>query len=266
MQNRFIALFVTFLILTACVTPSNTPEPTATQTPYVPSLPTLSPESIHPGQSAYSFLTSNGEEVRYILYLPEKYNLDMEWPTFVFLHGTGEVGTNINLLMGKTLPNYVDTTMEFPFIVVSPQLPSGLWLKYIDPVNELLDHLIEILPIDPHRLYATGYSAGGYGTWKFALNYPDRFAAIAPIAGGASLTADPVPDNICVLKELPIWVFHGEADEGVPYEVNSEVAEALEKCGSTVKFTLYPDTNHLDTWLKAYADPALFTWFLEQSK
>ena len=133
-------------------------------------------------------------------------------------------------------------------------------------MDELLTHLSETIAVDTNRLYLTGLSRGAYGVWQYALKYPDRFAAIAPVAGGASLSSNPVPDAICTLKNLPIWVFHGEADKVISPKLDSAVVTALESCGSDIKFTLYPNADHPDTWILAYADSALFEWFLEHSK
>lgn len=273
MKNHLVTFCIALALLAACAPatepppppqpPTNTPEPAVTE--YIPTHPVLSLDSLQSGQTPYAFLSSSGVEVRYLLFLPDNYDPTVEWPIIIFLHGTGGIGMNINLIMNKTLPNYVEELPDFPFIVVSPQLPKGGWRSLIDPIDELLDHLIEVLPVDVDHLYLTGLSAGGYGTWKYALKYPDRFAAIAPIAGGASLTTDPVPEDVCKLKDLPIWVFHGEADKVIPPEMNIEVVDALESCGANVNITLYPDTGH-DAWTPTYTNPAFYEWLLQHSK
>ena len=201
------------------------------------------------------------------MYLPDNLDSQEEWPLILFFHGQGGTGYNLEKLFKEGgLPEKLEADKEFPFVVISPQLPSGLWTSYIDNVDEFLTHLSETLPVDTNRLYLTGLSRGAHGVWQYALKYPDRFAAIAPIAGGASLSSNPVPDDICTLKNLPIWVFHGEADTVVSPELDSAVVTALESCGGDIAFTLYPNANHPDTWIIAYADLALFEWFLEHSK
>ncbi|MEN8242827.1 MAG: alpha/beta hydrolase-fold protein [Chloroflexota bacterium] len=238
---------------------SSTIEPTT--------FPALSEDTIESGQHAHSYLTTTGEEIKYLLYIPENYDQKENWPLIVFFHGYGAYGGNLDLLIKQGgLPAFLEDNQNFEFVVLSPQLPSGRWGKYINPVDELLDHLNNTLSIDPNRYYLTGLSLGALGTWQYALEYPDRFAAIAPIAGGVSFSDPPVPDNICTLKELSIWVFHGDADTTISPDSDKAVVAELEACGADIKFTLYPDTDHAETWPLAYGDPSLYEWFLGISK
>ena len=122
-------------------------------------------------------------------------------------------------------------------------------------------HLIEDLEknyrVDPHRIYVTGLSMGGYGTWDLATKYPGKFAAIAPICGGgkAWLAARK-------LNHLPIWVFHGAKDQAVPFAESQEMVDALRNQGNTaVKFTVYPEAGH-DSWTESYDNQDLYTWLL----
>ena len=271
MKTILYFLVILSALLQACTpAPTNPIEALAPVTPTeIPptSFPAITAVSLQTGQHPYSYLTSSGEEVRYLLYLPSNLDSQEEWPLILFLHGAGGTGHNIEKLFKEGgLPDRLETDKEFPFIAISPQLPSGLWPSYIDNVDELLTHLSETFTVDTNRLYLTGLSRGGYGTWQYALKYPERFAAIAPIAGGATLSSNPVPDAICILKDLPIWVFHGEADTVVSPELDIAVVTALESCGSDIKFTLYPNAGHQDTWILAYGDSVLFEWFLEHSK
>lgn len=272
-----IILFFLFisLLLSACTPatspPSNTPQADENNpTPTIAStaFPAASAGTIEPGQHPHSYLASTGEEIRYLLYMPENYDSKTDWPLIVFLHGAGAHGTNIDLLTSERgLPFLLEDDPDFEFIVLSPQLPSGRWGKYIDPVDELVVHLSDTLSIDTSRLYLTGLSLGGLGAWQYALDYPDRFAALAPVAGAASVSSssDPVPDNICSLSNLPVWIFHGEEDISISPDLNEAVVSELEACGGNVKFTLYPGTNHMETFPLTYADPALYAWFLEQT-
>ena|SRR5215216_5052083 len=242
------------------VTPTNTQVPSATP------LSTIAVDSIQPGQHPYAFQSSSGIEVRFLLYLPENYDPDQQWPLILFLHGRGELGTDIELIKAQPLPKLLETQSNFPFIVVSPQLPSGDWSHYIDPVDELLTHLEATLPIDSSRLYLTGLSLGGSGVWNYALRYSDRFTSIAPIAGWYIYQSKQVPEDICKLSKLPIWVFHGSEDTIIePYQ-SQVLVDALMACGSDVKFTLYPNAEHDIAWINAYNDPALYEWFLAHSK
>jgi predicted peptidase len=238
--------------------------PTSTIAPTT--FPAVAKDTIEPGQHPHSYLATTGEEIKYLLYLPVDYDQKEDWPLIVFLHGWGAYD-NLDLLIEQGgLPAFLVDNENFEFIVVSPQLPSGRWGKYINPVDELLDHLSDTLPIDPNRFYLTGLSLGALGTWQYAFEYPHRFAAIAPIAGAVTFSSETVPENICLLSEIPTWVFHGEEDIAISPDLDMAVVADLEACGADVKLTLYPDIDHLGTWPLAYADPALYEWFLEKSK
>jgi predicted peptidase len=239
---------------------------TSTQIPSKTLLPAVAIDSLEPGQHPYVFQSNSGMEVRFLLYLPENYDPQQQWPLILFLHGRGERGRDIDLIKAQPLPKLLETQSSFPFIVVSPQLPSGEWSNYIDPIDELLTHLEATLPIDSSRLYLTGLSMGGFGVWNYALRYPDRFSAIAPIAGGYMYESEQVPDDICKLNKLPIWVFHGGRDTVIEPYHSQVLVDALLACGSDVKLTLYPNAEHDIAWINAYNDPALYEWFLAHTK
>lgn len=153
-------------------------------------------------------------------------------------------------------------------MVISPQAPSGSWAKYHEPMDELIEFLDESLSIDPKAQFLTGLSTGAIATWQWVLALPDRFAGAAMVAGGPSLNAsDPVPENICLLKDLPVWTAHSEADQQVPIESIRAAVTALEECGSTVvRFTTYNDLSHIDSISTAFAGPELYDWMLELTK
>jgi predicted peptidase len=207
-------------------------------------------------------------EVNYLLYLPGDYAKDphQKWPLILFLHGSGERGSDLELLKKQPLPKTLDQQKDFPFVVLSPQLPlaMGNWSAWIDPVNILLDQIQATTSVDTQRVYLTGLSMGGFGAWEFALRYPRRFAAIVPIAGGFRHQSNATPENICDLTELPVWVFHGARDINVVPRQSKDMVDALKACGGNVKFTLYPDADHAASWTRAYADPELYKWLLEQ--
>ena len=237
--------------------------PTPTKAPTKTPLAPVSLELVNPGQHAYVFQPKDGPSLKYWLYLPENFDSSISWPLILFLHGSDERGTTIERVKTQGLPELLDSQKDIPFIVVSPQLDSGWWSKRTVAMNELLDHLQQVLPVAPNQIYLTGISLGGFGTLDYALQYPDRFAAIVPIAGGYGEQA---PDNICILKDLPIWVFHGDSDTQVDPFYSQILVDALQACDGNIKFTLYPDTSHISTWDKAYADTALYEWLLEQKK
>jgi predicted peptidase len=207
-------------------------------------------------------------EVNYLLYLPGDYGKDpqQKWPLILFLHGSGERGSDLELLKRQPLPKTLDQQKNFPFIVLSPQLPleMGNWSEWIDPLEGLVDQIQAAYSIDTRRVYLTGLSMGGFGTWEFALRYPRRFAAIVPIAGGYRFQSHAIPENICDLKDLPVWVFHGAQDVNVLPSQAEEMVKALEGCGGKVRFTLYPDADHSVSWTRAYANPDVYEWLLEK--
>ncbi|MDP4282601.1 MAG: prolyl oligopeptidase family serine peptidase, partial [Bacteroidota bacterium] len=195
----------------------------------------------------------------FLLFLPENYGkVNKKWPLIIFLHGSGERGNNLELVKKHGPPKIVEKQPDFPFIVVSPQIAEYSGWSSIE-LNALLDDVIAHLSVDIDRIYLTGLSMGGFGTWSFAIDYPDRFAAIAPISGGGD------SDRVCQLKNMPVWVFHGAKDNVVPIERDKEMVDALKECGGNVKFTIYPDAGH-DAWTETYDNPELYKWFLSNKK
>lgn len=123
----------------------------------------------------------------------------------------------------------------------------------------LIDHISTVYRVDAQKIYVTGLSMGGYGTWELAKKYPDRFAAAAPICGGGSIK------GIERLKDVPVWAFHGEKDDVVPLDEGEKMVQALQDVGGNVKLTVYPDAAH-DSWTDTYRNPDLYTWLLQQEK
>lgn len=198
--------------------------------------------------------------LKYLLHLPKDYDQKDKWPLILFLHGRGERGDDLDLVKKHGLPRLIEEGQEFPFIVVSPQCPlSGMWwLDQIEFLNALLDDVIERYKVDTKRIYLTGLSMGGAGTWYLAGRYPERFAAIAPICGaGMRWLAEP-------LAQKPIWVFHGDADTIVPVARSQEMVEALKQVGNNPRFTVYPGVDH-NSWDLTYSNPELYSWFLSHT-
>ena len=110
----------------------------------------------------------------------------------------------------------------------------------------------------PNRIYVTGLSLGGNGTWSLALAEPNRFAAIAPVCGWS------VPSVACTIKHLPIWSFHGDKDNVVPFSSSELMVNRLKACGGNVKFTVYKNGNH-NAWTETYNNEELYSWLLNQS-
>lgn len=239
------------------VEPDPTPALTLGQFPYSTSLQVVDESGV-----------TRTVDVNFLLYLPGDYGRDPQrrWPLILFLHGAGERGYNPLDITRYSIPAFLTTRSDFPFIVLSPQsLPDDWWSNQVDMLDALLDQIQTEYAVDAQRIYLTGQSMGGYGTWALALKYPARFAALVPVASGYDLTADLVPPNICDLKSVPIWVFHGALDQSVPLDQVTAMVQALQNCAGNVRFTLYPDADHLESSNRAYADPALYDWLLRQS-
>lgn len=229
------------------------------------------------GQHAYT-ARHGTSRANYFLFLPASYGQDPEtrWPLMVFLHGIAKRGDTVEELEELKKdgpPMIVEDQLDFPFIVLSPQCPSDeYWESQYDTLERLVDELVGTYAVDSDRVYLTGLSMGGYGAWHWALRDPDRFAAVVPIAGGHVHGSDEVPEAICDLKSLPIWAFHGGADDVVLPMQSEVLVEALEACGADVRgadlrgadlrFTLYPDADHAGSWKRAYADPEMYDWLL----
>jgi len=195
--------------------------------------------------------------IKYLLYLPKGYDEDDNtWPLVLFLHGSGERGDDLESVKRLGLPMLIEQGKNFPFILVSPQCPLG---QRWDPLelSVLLDKIEEDYRVDTSRVYITGLSMGGEGTWKLAFAEPHRFAAIAPVCG----RTDSYYLDAGILKNMPTWVFHGAKDDVVPITESERLVNALKEAGSTVKFTIYPEANH-NAWTETYNNEELYKWLL----
>ncbi|MES2506945.1 MAG: PHB depolymerase family esterase [Verrucomicrobiota bacterium] len=198
----------------------------------------------------------------YLLTLPEGYEADpaKKWPLLLFLHGAGERGTDLELLKKHGPPKLIAAGKKFDAIVVCPQVPTGnIWNEH--GVKALTDEIIRTHRVDTSRLYLTGISMGGFGTWDTALAYPDTYAAIAPICGGAGV-GFVMAERI---KDLPCWIFHGDKDGAVSVDFSTRMHGALQKVGSSAKLTIYPGVGH-DSWTQTYDNEEFWTWLFAQKK
>jgi len=231
--------------------------------------------TMKPGQTAQKFHLERKQvlDADYLLYLPDGYGADSvkRWPLILFLHGAGERGNDIWKVAVHGPPKIDTTSTNFPFIVVSPLCPAGkIWSDEL--LLALLDNIESTYAVDLHRVYLTGLSMGGYGTWSLGMKYPERFAAIAPICGGGQTIPIVLaqhgfdPDRLANLKALGVWAFHGGKDPVVPTNESVRMVDMLKTAGCTdVKLTIYPDALH-DSWTQTYANPELFQWFLAHSR
>ena len=206
---------------------------------------------------------------QYLLYLPKDYDAKsgQRWPLMLFLHGAGERGTNLSKVAVHGPPKLVKEKKEFPFIIVSPQCPEGeTWSN--DTLLALLDEIIAKHAVDAGRVYLTGLSMGGYGTWSLGVQHPERFAAIAPVCGGGEtihvlLTSR---KNAQALKTIGVWAFHGAKDPVVMPQESERMIGALKKAGvKDIEFTVYPEAQH-DSWTETYNNEKLYEWFLKHER
>ena len=222
-------------------------------------LATAQDPSAEPGkQQAATITLKMSHTMRYLIYFPQDYSVKKPAPMLLFLHGAGERGEDLERVKKHGPPKLIAKGKHFPFIVVSPQCPADQrWEP--NQLLALLDQLQSEHAVDLHRVYVTGLSMGGFGSWALASYAPDRFAAIAPICGGG--------EKFWVrrLKETPVWAFHGAKDTVVPLRRSEELVETLKQQGGNVKFTIYPDATH-DSWTATYDNPKLYEWFLEQKR
>ncbi|MBP7460415.1 MAG: prolyl oligopeptidase family serine peptidase [Candidatus Delongbacteria bacterium] len=201
-------------------------------------------------------------ELAYWLFLPNDYHPKSKtgYPMILFLHGAGERGDDLEKVKIHGIPKVAMADSTFPFIVLAPQCPeNGWWTEYSDELNGLIEAVIEHYAVDTNRIYITGLSMGGFGTWDMAIRYPHRFAAIAPICGGS------LPILAHRIQHLPVWAFHGVKDPVVPVAFSEEMIKKLQSLNAPVKLTLYPDAGH-DSWTETYNNPELYQWFLSQKK
>jgi predicted peptidase len=195
--------------------------------------------------------------INYLLWLPSDYKKDNSktYPLLIFLHGSGERGDSLELVKLNGPPSFVENRPDFPFIMVSPQCQKDTWWNTED-LQLMLEKIKHKYRIDATRIYLTGLSMGGFGTWAWACSYPNQFAAIVPVCGGGDI------QFARELKTTPVWAFHGDADPIVPVKRTIEMVEAVNTNGGSARMTIYPGVGH-DSWVNAYNETELYTWLLE---
>lgn len=205
-------------------------------------------------------------ELPYLEFLPSEYDAQpaKQWPLVLFLHGAGERGRELSDVAKLGLAARAAAGDEFPFIIIAPQCPESRWWHLmLEDLEALLRHAVERYRVDTSRIYVTGLSMGGFGTWHFATEHPHALAAIAPVCGGGDNRLG-FPQRVRAIAHLPVWAFHGDADEVVPPRQSRELVQQLRDAGATnVKLTLYSNVGH-DSWKRAYDDPNLYDWLLKQ--
>ena len=197
----------------------------------------------------------------YVKYLPKDYDENKKYPLVFFLHGAGERGDDLDVACRIGFMKHVrESNAEYPFILVGPQCPAGkYWGCYTESLLAFLDYVCDTLPIDRDRVYLTGLSMGGTGTWMLAMAEPERFAAIAPICGSGIYWRSPV------LSKVPVMVYHGDCDETVPIQNSIEMIKAVNKSGGNAQIKILYGVGH-NAWNTAYAGDELYTWLLSHKR
>lgn len=224
---------------------------------------TLAADQPASGKQVEQELKTHEKSIPYLMYLPQEYESKEKWPLMLFLHGRGESKPPLSTVAKWGPPRQFARGEHLPYIVISPQCPTNE--NWSQPAQQqllvnLLDHVNEKYKVDKDRVYLTGLSMGGYGSWRLAADHPQRFAAVVPVCGGGN------PADAEKLKDLPIWVWHGNEDTAVPLQRSVEMVEAIKKAGGTqVRFTTLEHVGHL-SWEAAYTAPDLYTWLDKQSR
>lgn len=222
---------------------------------------------------------SQGETFKYRLLAPARIEPGVKYPVVLFLHGAGERGDD-NEKQLQYFPEMMaqaEYQRKFPCFVVAPQCREGkMWVnldwssKQSIPMDEptadmaaavaALEQVLAEYPADMNRIYLTGLSMGGYGSWDLAARQPDRFAAVVPICGGGD------EKQAAKLKNLPIWAWHGDQDNAVPVERSRSMIEAIRAAGGEPKYTELKGVGH-NSWTPAYtAEDGVVPWMFRQRK
>lgn len=206
---------------------------------------------------------AGGKSIPYVLYVPRNYTPEKKWPVILFLHGSGERGTDglkqSQVGIGTALRMFSE---RYPALVVMPQCaPGASWRGDMNALAlKAVDQTMAEYSCDPSRQYLTGLSMGGFGSWLIATEDPKRFAAVVPVCGGGD------PSMASRLKDVPIWVYHGDADQAVPVQRSRDMVDAIKAAGGTlIKYTELPGVPH-NSWDAAYSDKALAEWLFAQKR
>ena len=227
----------------------------------------------------YVYTNALGETFPYRLHVPQFPKAGAKYPLILFLHGSGECGSDNMRQLTAGLPSLMANLQKRPdpVIVLAPQCQSGNWwvkrlamkpdyaaakepTAALEVALELCRYLVAERQADPDRLYITGLSLGGFGTWDAIQREPELFAAAIPICGGGDLR------RVQGIRRLPLWVFHGSNDKNVPVDCSRRMVELLKQIGNRrVRYTEYAGAEH-GVWDLTYANPEVLDWLLRQSR
>lgn len=199
------------------------------------------------------------KSMRYVERKPADFDEKQKYPVLIYLHGAGTRGSDINHLKENFLFGVLDKFAEFPFVVIAPLCEGSTWFDYGETLREFSYFVRDIDYSDETRIYLSGNSMGGFGTWALALSIPEVFAAAVPICGGGSYWD---AGRLC---SVPIWAFHGAKDDIVPLDESVRMVNAVNKWGGNAKLTVY-ENNYHDAWTDTFSNPELYKWLLSNTK
>ncbi|HTO95005.1 MAG TPA: prolyl oligopeptidase family serine peptidase [Bacteroidota bacterium] len=223
------------------------------------------------GRLRYRADFENGSTIRpritrydYLTYLPKDYDVNgsTQWPAIIFLHGGSSRGSDLKRVKANGIPDRIERGKELPFVVIAPQCPVDRRWETDDWFDIFYGEITSRYRIDTNRIYLTGFSLGGSGTWYLAMKHPSTFAAIAPISGKTSHLQF-IMDNACTLAGMPIWMFHGTGDEIVDINETYQIAKKLDQCNVRYSLSTFEGYKHWQTQWEVYGEEKIYSWFLE---
>jgi pimeloyl-ACP methyl ester carboxylesterase len=223
------------------------------------------------GELHYRADFENGSTIRpvtarydYLTYLPKDYEVDpdIQWPVIIFLHGGTSRGNDLKRVKANGIPDRLERGKNIPFIVIAPQCPVDKRWETDDWFDVLYGEITTRYRIDTNRIYLTGLSLGGSGTWYLAMKHPSTFAAIAPISGKTSHIQF-ISDSACKLAGVPIWISHGKDDEIVDVQETYQIAKRLDQCNVSYSLSIFDGHKHWQTPWEVYGEDKIYSWFLE---
>lgn len=194
----------------------------------------------------------------YILNKPK--DLKVKKPLLIFLHGSGEKGTDLEKVKVHGPLKYIQTTTLDAYIL-APQCPENTYWDS-ESLYQLIQKISKENAIDTNRIYLTGLSMGGWGAWNLAMAHPELFAALVPICGFVDRV--PMIEN-CKIAEIPTRIFHGLLDDVVDVDYSIQIYKRLQPCSKDIELTIFDDANH-DSWSRVYSDPKIYEWLFNQVK
>lgn len=209
-------------------------------------------------KGSFSTKVTTNHSYSYILNTPK--DLKTKKPLLIFLHGSGEKGTDLEKVKAHGPLKYIQT-QPLDAYILAPQCPNHVYWDS-ESLYQLIQKIIKENAIDTSRIYLTGLSMGGWGAWNLAMAHPELFAALVPIAGFVDRV--PMIEN-CKIADIPTRIFHGLLDDVVDVDYSIQIYKKLKPCSKDIELTIFDDADH-DSWSRVYADPKMYEWLFKQVK